>query len=239
MGQVLSVEDGIMRVYGLKESQVGEMVEFASGVKGIALNLNNENAMLERVVNALGVAINGREALNDHERRRVKVKAPVIIEYYAFEKLDLDSLELKVEVAKRKDGNSILFGSMLKTNERGKRHLKSKKEDQSLDQCSIFPKECERSRAQRGLFWQFHPFQLLSQFFLKKKFKSVRVRASVKAKPDQSTHLAKDVDTKARLDVIEGSIFGWMTGRSRRIPAAGDNREQQEVEDIHGALASR
>ncbi|KAL0554544.1 hypothetical protein IC582_008467 [Cucumis melo] len=36
--------------------------------------------MLERVVNALGVAINGREALNDHERRRVKVKAPVIIE---------------------------------------------------------------------------------------------------------------------------------------------------------------
>uniref|UniRef100_A0A9I9DZH6 ATPase F1/V1/A1 complex alpha/beta subunit N-terminal domain-containing protein n=1 Tax=Cucumis melo TaxID=3656 RepID=A0A9I9DZH6_CUCME len=43
MGQVLSVEDGIIRVYGLKEIQAGEMVEFSSGVKGIALNLENEN----------------------------------------------------------------------------------------------------------------------------------------------------------------------------------------------------
>ncbi|TYK09870.1 protein Ycf2-like [Cucumis melo var. makuwa] len=68
---------------------------------------------------------------------------------YAFEKLDLASLELKAEVAKRKDANSILFGSMPKTNERGKRHLKSKEEDQSLDQSSVFPKEWERSRAQR------------------------------------------------------------------------------------------
>ncbi|KAF3655688.1 hypothetical protein FXO38_14567 [Capsicum annuum] len=36
-------QDGIARVYGLKEIQAGEMVEFASGVKGIALNLENEN----------------------------------------------------------------------------------------------------------------------------------------------------------------------------------------------------
>ncbi|KAI3666313.1 hypothetical protein L1987_89185 [Smallanthus sonchifolius] len=35
--------DGIARVYGLNEIQAGEMVEFASGVKGIALNLENEN----------------------------------------------------------------------------------------------------------------------------------------------------------------------------------------------------
>jgi hypothetical protein len=34
---------GIARVYGLNEIQAGEMVEFASGVKGIALNLENEN----------------------------------------------------------------------------------------------------------------------------------------------------------------------------------------------------
>ncbi|KAL4396883.1 hypothetical protein AHAS_Ahas01G0136400 [Arachis hypogaea] len=87
------------------------MVEFASGVKGIALNLENENvgivvfgsdtaikegdlvkrtgsivdvpagkAMLGRVVDALGVPIDGRGALSDHERRRVEVKAPGIIE---------------------------------------------------------------------------------------------------------------------------------------------------------------
>nr|XP_043612524.1 uncharacterized protein LOC122584411 [Erigeron canadensis] len=43
IGRVVSVGDGIARVYGLNEIQVGEMVEFASGVKGIALNLENEN----------------------------------------------------------------------------------------------------------------------------------------------------------------------------------------------------
>jgi F-type H+-transporting ATPase subunit alpha len=94
IGRVVSVGDGIARVYGLNEIQAGEMVEFASGVKGIALNLENENvgivvfgsdtaikegdlvkrtgsivdvpagkAMLGRVVDALGVPIDGRGAL--------------------------------------------------------------------------------------------------------------------------------------------------------------------------------
>ncbi|KAJ3668477.1 hypothetical protein LUZ60_018083 [Juncus effusus] len=111
IGRVVSVGDGIARVYGLNEIQAGEMVEFASGVKGIALNLENENvgivvfgsdtaikegdlvkrtgsivdvpagkAMLGRVVDALGVPIDGKGALGDHERRRVEVKAPGIIE---------------------------------------------------------------------------------------------------------------------------------------------------------------
>ena len=111
IGRVVSVGDGIARVYGLNEIQAGEMVEFASGVKGIALNLENENvgivvfgsdtaikegdlvkrtgsivdvpagkAMLGRVVDALGVPIDGRGALSDHERRRVEVKAPGILE---------------------------------------------------------------------------------------------------------------------------------------------------------------
>nr|YP_010945898.1 ATPase subunit 1 [Caragana spinosa]YP_010945902.1 ATPase subunit 1 [Caragana spinosa]WGN99090.1 ATPase subunit 1 [Caragana spinosa]WGN99091.1 ATPase subunit 1 [Caragana spinosa] len=111
IGRVVSVGDGIARVYGLNEIQAGEMVEFASGVKGIALNLENENvgivvfgsdtaikegdlvkrtgsivdvpagkAMLGRVVDALGVPIDGRGSLSDHERRRVEVKAPGIIE---------------------------------------------------------------------------------------------------------------------------------------------------------------
>ncbi|KAF5821794.1 ATP synthase subunit alpha [Helianthus annuus] len=111
IGRVVSVGDGNARVYGLNEIQAGEMVEFASGVKGIALNLENKNvgivvfgsdtaikegdlvkrtgsivdvpagkAMLRRVVDALGVPIDGRGALSDHERRRVEVKAPGIIE---------------------------------------------------------------------------------------------------------------------------------------------------------------
>jgi len=111
IGRVVSVGDGIARVYGLNEIQAGEMVEFASGVKGIALNLENENvgivvfgsdtaikegdlvkrtgsivdvpagrAMLGRVVDGLGVPIDGKGALSDHERRRVEVKAPGIIE---------------------------------------------------------------------------------------------------------------------------------------------------------------
>ena len=35
--------DGIARVYGLDNVQAGEMVEFSSGVKGMALNLENDN----------------------------------------------------------------------------------------------------------------------------------------------------------------------------------------------------
>ncbi|KAI8021393.1 hypothetical protein LOK49_LG03G00226 [Camellia lanceoleosa] len=87
------------------------MVEFTSGVKGIALNLENENVgivifgsdiaikegdlakrtgsivdvpagkvILGCVVDALGVPIDGRGSLSNHERRRVEVKAPEIIE---------------------------------------------------------------------------------------------------------------------------------------------------------------
>nr|GFA91845.1 ATP synthase F1 subunit 1, mitochondrial [Tanacetum cinerariifolium] len=111
IGRVVSFGDGIARVYGLNKIQAGEMVEFSSGVKGIALNLKNENvgivvfssdtaikegdlvkctgsivdvpagkAMLGRVVDTLGVPIDGRGALSDHERRRVEVKAPGFIE---------------------------------------------------------------------------------------------------------------------------------------------------------------
>ena len=39
VGKVLSIGDGIARVYGLNKIQAGEMVEFQSGVKGMALNL--------------------------------------------------------------------------------------------------------------------------------------------------------------------------------------------------------
>ena len=43
VGQVLSVGDGIARVYGLNKVQSGELVEFQSGVKGMALNLEEDN----------------------------------------------------------------------------------------------------------------------------------------------------------------------------------------------------
>ena len=43
IGQVLSVGDGIARVYGLDNVQAGEMVEFDNGVKGMALNLEADN----------------------------------------------------------------------------------------------------------------------------------------------------------------------------------------------------
>lgn len=43
VGKVLSVGDGIARIYGLNKIQAGEMVEFASGIKGMALNLENDN----------------------------------------------------------------------------------------------------------------------------------------------------------------------------------------------------
>ncbi|MER8787770.1 F0F1 ATP synthase subunit alpha [Mesorhizobium sp. M0983] len=43
VGQVLSVGDGIARVYGLDNVQAGEMVEFPGGIRGMALNLEADN----------------------------------------------------------------------------------------------------------------------------------------------------------------------------------------------------
>ena len=43
VGQVLSVGDGIARVYGLDRVQAGEMVEFPGGIRGMALNLESDN----------------------------------------------------------------------------------------------------------------------------------------------------------------------------------------------------
>jgi proton translocating ATP synthase F1 alpha subunit len=110
IGRVLSVGDGIARVYGLNKIQSGEMVEFANGMKGMALNLENDNVgvvcfgndsgikegdivkrtgsivdvpvgkgMLGRVVDALGLPIDGKGPLVDVKRRRVEIKAPGII----------------------------------------------------------------------------------------------------------------------------------------------------------------
>lgn len=42
-GSVISIGDGIARVFGLTSVQAGEMVEFDSGIKGMALNLETDN----------------------------------------------------------------------------------------------------------------------------------------------------------------------------------------------------
>ncbi|KAJ1349086.1 Alpha subunit of the F1 sector of mitochondrial F1F0 ATP synthase [Parelaphostrongylus tenuis] len=109
-GKVLSIGDGIARVYGLKNVQAEEMVEFDSGIKGMALNLEPDNvgvvvfgndrvigegdivkrtgaivdvpvgeALLGRVVDALGAPIDGKGPINCKTRSRVEVKAPGII----------------------------------------------------------------------------------------------------------------------------------------------------------------
>ena len=110
IGKVLSVGDGIARVYGLDNVQAGEMVEFEDGSKGMALNLENDNVgvvifgddrnikegdtikrtnaivdvpvgkeLLGRVVDGLGVPIDGKGPLLAKTRKRVEVKAPGII----------------------------------------------------------------------------------------------------------------------------------------------------------------
>ena len=43
VGQVLSIGDGIARIHGLDNVQAGEMVAFADGTKGMALNLESDN----------------------------------------------------------------------------------------------------------------------------------------------------------------------------------------------------
>jgi len=109
-GTVISIGDGIARVFGLTKVQAGEMVEFGSGVRGMALNLETDNvgivvlgndreiqegdvvrrtgaivdvpigeAMLGRVFDSLGNAIDGLGAVKTEQRQRVEIKAPGII----------------------------------------------------------------------------------------------------------------------------------------------------------------
>ena len=111
IGRVLSIGDGIARIYGLGGIQAGEMCEFPnSGIKGMALNLEDDNVgvvifgndrliqegdivertnfivdvpvgkeLLGRVVDGLGVAIDGKGPITSSKRARVEIKAPGII----------------------------------------------------------------------------------------------------------------------------------------------------------------
>ena len=109
-GSVLSVGDGVARVYGLENVMAGELVEFSNGVQGMALNLESSQvgvvifgedrniregdvvkrtkkivsvpvgeALLGRVVDALGKPIDGMGAINTPHSRQVELKAPGIV----------------------------------------------------------------------------------------------------------------------------------------------------------------
>ena len=110
-GTVLSVGDGIARVHGLAQVMAGELVEFSSGLNGMALNLEEDNvgiaifgedthiregdsvkrtgriasvpvgpALAGRIVDALGVPIDGLGPLKTTELRKIEIKAPGVIE---------------------------------------------------------------------------------------------------------------------------------------------------------------
>ncbi len=109
-GTVLSVGDGIARIFGLENCMAGELLSFPHDVFGIALNLEESNvgvalfgdvvqikegdvvkrtgriaevpvgqAMVGRVVNALGQAVDGRGEIKTSDRRKIEVKAPGIV----------------------------------------------------------------------------------------------------------------------------------------------------------------
>jgi F-type H+/Na+-transporting ATPase subunit alpha len=109
-GSVLSVGDGVARVYGLEKAMAGELVEFPNQIFGMVLNLEADSvgvvffgndrdvkegdtvrrtkkivqvpvgeALLGRVVDALGNAIDGRGPLNTQHTRVVEIKAPGIL----------------------------------------------------------------------------------------------------------------------------------------------------------------
>jgi F-type H+/Na+-transporting ATPase subunit alpha len=110
-GTVLSVGDGIARVYGLEGAMAGELLEFPGNLVGLVLNLESDNvgaaifgdvagikegsvvkrtgrildvpvgeALVGRVVNALGQPVDGKGPIESPHRRRVEVKAPGILQ---------------------------------------------------------------------------------------------------------------------------------------------------------------
>jgi F-type H+-transporting ATPase subunit alpha len=110
VGTVLAAGDGIARVYGLDQCMAGELLEFPHNVRGMVLNLEEDNigvallgeatkiregdtvrrtgrivevpvgeAMLGRVVNALGQPLDGLGEIRTDKYRRIELKAPGIV----------------------------------------------------------------------------------------------------------------------------------------------------------------
>jgi F-type H+-transporting ATPase subunit alpha len=109
-GTILSVGDGIARVYGLEKAMALELVEFPGGILGLALNLEEDNvgvaimgddtelkegdqvkrtgriaeipvgeAVLGRVISAVGEPLDGKGPIDSNETRRVEMVAPGVI----------------------------------------------------------------------------------------------------------------------------------------------------------------
>ncbi|MBW2610587.1 MAG: F0F1 ATP synthase subunit alpha [Deltaproteobacteria bacterium] len=110
-GTVLSVGDGIARVYGIEKAMAMEMVEFSGGIFGLCLNLEEDNvgvaimgddskikegdtvkrtgkiaeipvgdAVLGRVIDAVGQPLDGKGPIEATEFRRVEMVAPGVID---------------------------------------------------------------------------------------------------------------------------------------------------------------
>jgi F-type H+-transporting ATPase subunit alpha len=109
-GTVLSVGDGIARLYGLEKAMAGELLEFPGNLYGMVLNLEEDNvgvailgevhhikegdtvkrtgrivevpvgeAVVGRVVDAIGQPRDGQGPLETKDRRRIEIKAPGIV----------------------------------------------------------------------------------------------------------------------------------------------------------------
>jgi F-type H+-transporting ATPase subunit alpha len=109
-GTVLSVGDGIARVYGVEKAMTMEMLEFPGGIFGLCLNLEEDNvgvaimgddtkikegdtvkrtgriaeipigdAVLGRVIDAVGTPIDGQGPINADQTRRIEMVAPGVI----------------------------------------------------------------------------------------------------------------------------------------------------------------
>jgi len=110
VGTVISVGDGIARIYGLEKAMAGELLDFPGGISGMVLNLEEDNvgaailgadyaikegdtvkrtgkivevpvgeALMGRVINALGAPIDEAGPIESGESRRIEVKAPGIV----------------------------------------------------------------------------------------------------------------------------------------------------------------
>src|ERR1700692_39873 len=110
-GSVISVGDGIARVYGLENVMSGELIEFKGGISGIALNLEEEDVgavllgnyegikegdevrrtgrimsvpvgegMIGRVVDALGLPIDGKGPIETKQYNQIERLAPGVVD---------------------------------------------------------------------------------------------------------------------------------------------------------------